>query len=137
MDDERRPLDKLVDLYNTLSTTPSCTVIGSYKLPTGETCELLAFCQPGELVDDSTMIACGEANQASMGESDFQKFWKYHDIIPFEFWNYYFVFPKAFGADGGVRFVRRYYDNWHQLRGIRGHGWGGEGGVLVRFRPAL
>ena len=67
MDDERRPLDKLVDLYNTLSATPACTVVGSFKIPTGETCELLAFCQPGELVDDSTMIACGEANQASMG----------------------------------------------------------------------
>jgi len=115
-------------------STTSCTVVGSFKIPTGETCELLAFCQPGEgRVGGRTMLARGQADKASMDEAAFQKFWKHRTSVPDEFADrYYFAFPEASGALGDVRYAVRDFGDWDRDRGGLGGGWG-DGDVLVRF----
>jgi hypothetical protein len=79
------------------------------------------------------MLARGEADQASMDEAAFQKFWEHRDKVPDEFVRIYcFVFPRCLtsaitcGARTGrrplVQLLLRFRLQWSAID------------VLVRFR---
>ena len=116
-----------------VSTTPACTLLGSYDISDDEVCEILAFCQPCTAVGGRTMLARGKADQASMDEAAFQKWWLHRDKVSSQFWGNYFAFPEASDANGDVRYAVRDDGSWHHYRGGLGRGWDGSV-VLVRFR---
>lgn len=114
-------------------STTACTLLGSYDISDEEVCEILAFCQPGTVVGGRTMRARGKADQASMDEAAFQKWWIHREKVPSEFWGKNFAFPEASLASGILRYAYRRSGDWVHYRDSILDDWCGDV-VLVRFR---
>ncbi|MBI4427155.1 MAG: hypothetical protein HY569_01580 [Candidatus Magasanikbacteria bacterium] len=100
---------------STLPAAPTCTVIGSYQISTGETCELLVYTRPdGSRVKGiHEILTCGEADGASMGKADFHKFCKYIESFQLRSVGLpCIIFPKASDASGKVPCTHRYDEYW-------------------------
>jgi len=153
---------EMAKMFNTDGIVKSFPVLKSFRIPTGEICELLPFCYPGDFwVDGKTMISRGEVAQASMTEADFQKFWKYRYLVPYipyevldwsmdrfyqrsidrchgDLWkggesDYYVVFPKA-TVFGCARYVVSSRGMLETPRRLYLPREWTDAGMLVRFR---